>query len=197
MRIAIPGPAALLALLLIGCGDRPAAHAGDPGHTADTEAATGCLGGNGYLRADLHGAINAALDWHDADMSCAGGLRPDGTGLRITIAGPLPAAGGGAARHLRFLFGIEASGPDGPDHALPTNLTAIVEGEQALYATRGDDKCTIDSLRRTAPDPAQPRHLRIDVRGFCTGPATSIDGAARLLVSRFDFAASYTAEEKH
>ncbi len=47
----------------------------------------------GYLRAQLRGAINADLDWHDADIHCEGGPRPDGEGLRVSIAGPLPAIG--------------------------------------------------------------------------------------------------------
>jgi hypothetical protein len=196
MRTAIPGPFVLLSLLLLtGCGDRPATQAtgaGAPG------ASTGCLaGGAGYLRASLRGAINADLDWRDGDMSCEGSLRPDGSGLRITIAGPLadPTAGGGPPRRLRFLFGIDATGPDGPDHALATNVTAIVEGGQQLYATQGSGKCTTDALHRATPDAAKPARQRIDARGFCTGPASSLDGSARVLVSRFDFAAALTAEE--
>jgi hypothetical protein len=197
MRVAIPGPLILLLSLLplIGCGDRPATQATASGSTTPSP---GCVaGGSGFLRATLRGAINADLDWHEGDMSCEGSLRPDGTGLRITIAGPLAAAtaDGGPARRLRFLFGIDATGPDGPGRALATNVTAIVEGEQQLYATQGDDKCTTDSLHRATPDAAKPARQRIDARGFCTGPASSLDGSARVLVSRFDFAAALTAEE--
>ena len=193
MHTAIPGPAALLSLLLIGCGDRPAAPVAGSGSPATT---SGCLAGGGYLRATLRGAINADLDWRGANISCEGSTRPDGTGLRLTIAGPLtdPHAGGAPPRRLRFVFGIDATGPDGPDHALATNVTAIVEGEQQLFATLGDDKCTTDSLRHATPDATQPSHQRVDVRGFCTGPASTIDGAARLLLSSFDFATALTTE---
>lgn len=192
MRIEISGPATLLALVLIGCGDRSTA---ETGNAAAAPQPAGCLAGDaGYLKASLRGAINADLDWHGTEMSCDGSTRPDGHGLRITIAGPL--VSNGVTRSLRFVFGIEANGPDGPDRALATNLTAIIEGEKTIYSTRGDDKCTTDSLRREIPDPTQPRQRRIDASGFCTGPASSLDGAARLLVSRFDFATTYTTEDR-
>jgi len=192
MHPAFPVPLLLLGLLpLIGCGDHPAA---PPVAAASVATATGCLaGGAGYLRATLRGAINADLYWRDAEMSCEGSLRPDGSGLRVTLAGPLP--GDGVPRRLRFLFGIDAQGPDGPDRALPTNVTVIVEGAQQLYSTQGDDKCTTDSLRREIPDAQQPALRHIAARGFCTGPAATLDGSARVLVSRFDFAAVLHTED--
>ena len=87
MHPALPAPLALLALLpLIGCGGRPAAA---PVATPAVAPSTGCLaGGAGYLRATLRGAINTDLYWRDAEMSCEGSLRPDGSGLRVTLAGP-------------------------------------------------------------------------------------------------------------
>jgi len=66
----------------------------------------------------------------------------------------------------------------------------IFEGERRLFATQGDDKCTVDALtqQRTGPLGGPERSWRIEARGFCVGPAATLSGDARLLVTRFDFA---------
>jgi hypothetical protein len=172
-----------------------ACSAPDPEAAAPTAAQ--CLpDAGGYLRAQLRGAINADLDWRDADIRCEGGPRPDGEGLRVSIAGPLPAsAGESAGRTLRFVFGIDTAAAVTDGSALATNLTAIVEssaagtGDPALFATRGDDKCTVDRLQRRSVDAqASGSDYRVEARGFCLGPATSLDGDTRLHVTTFDFA---------
>jgi len=181
--------AAGLALVLL-VGGSPAEPA-----TPAAPATNACLPGSGaFLRATLRGALNADIDWRDAQLSCEGSARPDGRGLRITLAGPLPAATGVAPRRLRFVFGIDTPDPGGAHQALPTNLTVILEGEQQLFATRGDDKCTTDRLHRSDPAPGATGAAQIAARGFCTRPASTLDGAARLLVSTFDFAASLSTE---
>ena len=179
--------AAMPGLLNVACSaaERPAAAA------SAAPARSHCLpDASGFLRAQLRGALNVDLDWHDADIRCEGGPRPDGAGLRVSIAGPMPAgAGDNAGRVLRIVFGIQTGASATEGSALATNLTAIVEGDGTLYATRGDDKCTVDRLhRRSASDGGGPHDFRVDARGFCLGPASSIDGQTRLLVTTFDFA---------
>jgi hypothetical protein len=108
-------------------------------------AVKGCLAsGNGYLRARIRGAMNLDVNWHNADLECDGGPRPDGSGLRVAFAGPPHSDG----RRLRLVFGVDAvhEGRDG--HELPTNLTVIFEGEDRLFSTRGDDHCTVDELKQ-------------------------------------------------
>src|SRR5690606_8093577 len=139
--------AALLAATLAGCGDRPQQAA------AGTALPAGCLAdGTGRLEAALRGALEAEVAWDNSRMECDGDLRPDGSGLRITIAGPLPAALESAAagsadapRRLRFIFGIDlADTAEGPAEVLPTNLTVIIEGGEQLYATRGSELCAVE-----------------------------------------------------
>jgi hypothetical protein len=197
MRNPLPGPLALCLALLMGCGARVPAEAANPEPAANPPAAgaaTPCLpAGSAYLRASLRGAINADLDWTDAQISCAGSARPDGSGLRLTLAGPLaPVAAGQPERRLRFVFGVGSAAPGATEQALPTNLTAIIEGGQQAFATLGDDKCTTDRLQR---GPVEGGRQRIEARGFCTGPAATLDGSARLLVSTFDFAVALSTEE--
>ncbi len=157
--------------------------------SADAAKATthGCLaGGNGYLRATIRGATSLDVNWHNAEIECDGGPRPDGSGVRVAFAGPRHPDG----RRLRLVFGVEALREGHPARDLPTNLTVIFEGEERVFATRGDDHCTVDELHqeRVGALGGTQRAWRIVARGFCIAPASSLTGDARILVSKFDFA---------
>lgn len=151
-----------------------------------------CLPGErGFLRASLRGAIDADLDWRGAPLQCEGGARPDGHGLRVSFLGPLDASG----HRLRIVFGIAAPPGTARSKAAATNVTVIVEGEQRVYATRGDERCSIDAvvqeplpLASASSTAGAERDYRIAARGYCIDPATMLDGSARLYINRFDFA---------
>jgi hypothetical protein len=148
-----------------------------PGHGA-------CLSdGTGYVSARIRGALNMDLSWKDAQLACAGDARPDGSGLRVSFAGPGP-----GGKVLRLVFGISSAHEGKPGRELPTNLTVLLDGGR-IFATQGDGKCTMDQLSQQ-PLPGAPglRAWRIEAHGFCVTPANAIDGKGRILVSRFDFA---------
>jgi hypothetical protein len=153
-------------------------------------ATSSCLPSHdGYLRVRLRGARDLDIDWHDADLECEGGERPGQGGLRLAFAGPVTSPG----HRLRFVFGVATPPGIASSREVPTNVTVIFEGDNGLYSTRGDDKCTIDELtqapmlaRDGARSPAGA--LRVSGRGFCASPAAAIDGSDTLLLSRFDFA---------
>jgi hypothetical protein len=171
----------------------PASSAPAPAsETAHTRAA-GCLPtGNGYLRARIRGALNLDINWHNADIECDGALRPDGSALRMSFAGPPH----GDGRRLRLVFGVRAVSEGRAGRALPTNLTVILEGER-VFATRGDDHCTVDELRqeRLGALGGRLRTWRVVARGFCTSPASALNSDARILVTRFDFAGNAVFED--
>ncbi len=156
--------------------------------TASADSASrGCfVAGDGYLRARLRGAVDLDIDWKNSEMECAGGPRPNGRGMRVSIGGPQR----GDGRRIRIVFGIadvrEGQGGD----ALPTNITLLFEGEQRLFATQGDDKCTVDKLTQQRVESlGTPLAVyRVVARGFCLGPATSLTRDERVLLTSFDFA---------
>ena len=157
-------------------------------------APKGCLAaGNGYLRAQIRGAVNLDVNWHNAELQCEGGPRPDGSGLRIAFAGPQHADG----RRLRLVFGVEAVREGREGRELPTNLTVIFEGENRLFATRGDDHCTVDELRqdRVGALGGPVRVWRVSARGFCIAPASTLSSDARIVVNSFDFAGTAVFED--
>jgi hypothetical protein len=141
--------------------------------------------------------MNLDVNWHNADMQCDGGPRPDGSGLRVAFAGPPHADG----RRLRLVFGVDSAREGRSGHELPTNLTVIFEGEERLFATRGDDHCTVDALQeeKVSSSSASRRSYRVVARGFCTEPAAALGKNERILVTRFDFAGrvSYDSAVHH
>lgn len=161
---------------------------------ATAHATAGCLPtGNGYLRAKIRGALNLDINWHNAELECDGGLRPDGSALRVSFAGPPH----GDGRRLRLVFGVRAVSEGRAGRELPTNLTVILEGEERVFATRGDDHCTVDELRqeRLGALGGATRTWRIVARGFCTEPASTLSSDARILVTSFDFAGNAVYED--
>jgi hypothetical protein len=164
---------------------------------------SGCFAaGDGYLRARMRGAVDLDLDWKDAQMQCEGGPRPPGrdnksNGLRVSIAGPLR----GEGRRIRLVFGIAGVGEGRDGETLRTNVTILFEGERRVYATLGDDKCTVDSLtqRRVESLGGDPAIYRVEARGFCLGPATSLSRNERVLVTSFDFAGrvEFSDDDRH
>lgn len=166
-----------------------------PGPVATAAGARhGCLPtGNGYLRARIRGALNLDIDWNNAEIECDGGPRPDGSGVRISFAGPAHSDG----RRLRLVFGVGSVHEGVSGHDLPTNLTVIFEGEQRLFATRGEDHCTVDELRqeRLGALGGPKRSWRIIARGFCIAPASTLNSDARILIDRFDFAGNAVFED--
>jgi hypothetical protein len=158
-------------------------------------AQRGCLqSGNGYLRARIRGSLNLDIDWHNGEIECDGGARPDGSGIRVSFAGPRQSDG----RRLRMVFGVGAAKEGSAGRELPTNLTVIFEGEDRLFTTRGDSRCTVDELQqeRLGALGGPRRTYRIVARGFCVDPASTLSGDGRILVSRFDFAGNATFEDE-
>ena len=178
------------ALLLIPAlnGAAPAAA---PANAPSTASPGGCLpSGNGFLRARIRGALNLDVNWQNAELECEGGARPDGNGIRLSFAGPQRSDG----RRMRMVFGVTNAAEGSPGSALPTNLTVIFEGEKRLFATRGDDKCTVDKLQQERVESVggDSRSYRVVGSGFCTEPANTLNEKERIVVSSFDFAGRVT-----
>lgn len=177
-----------LALVLVGL--TCTACAGDSGTPAATAPAPApCAATDGFLSAQLRGALTHDISWKGADLQCEGGPRPEGKGVRVTFAGPLPAAGDAVTappRQLRFIFGIDLDdAAAGEARVLPTNITVIVEGAQQLFATRGDDRCAIESLERQPLQGTQLEQVR--ARGYCISPAVDLASDTTLLIPTFEF----------
>jgi hypothetical protein len=164
--------------------------------TATRSAQVRCLPDHdGYFRARLSGSIDVDIDWSDAQMECAGSVRPSGNGLRLRFS----AVAADSDAKLVLLFGVTGLKEGAAGHALPANLTIIREGRGEFYATQGDGKCTVDEVRQQPLRglPLKQRSWRVEARGFCIQPARALNGKGDVLVTRFDFAgrADFSSED--
>jgi len=174
-----------------------------PPEPAAPEVQPGCFSvGGGYLRARLRGALDLDLNWKNGEMQCEGGPRPPGrnnksNGIRVSIGGPAR----GDGNRLRLVFGIAGVGEGAGGQTLRTNLTILFEGEQRIFATQGDDKCTVDSLTQERVEVLGPGRAvyRVVARGFCLGPATSLSREERITMTSFDFAGrvEFSDDDRH
>ncbi len=158
------------------------------------KAAVDCLGGRGYLKARIRGALVRDLDLR-RKLACDGESRPDGSGVRLSFAGP-PGPG-----RLRLIFGVSGVREGIPGRELPVNLTLLEDGGR-IFATRGEGKCTLDDLRQMRETAAGHTHTwRLTARGFCTDPINALNPApgrsGSIVVSRFDFSGVVTFAGGH
>jgi hypothetical protein len=153
---------------------------------APASVAVSCLpSGDGYLHARLGGAMDQTIDWPNSGTRCQGETRSEPPGVRLSFQRE-PAG----KENLLFVFGLTGVREGQPAHALGTNLTLIVQGTSKIYGTRGDSRCTVDSLTQTATKTAHS--YRLEARGFCTQPAHAVRGNGTVLVSTFEFAGLVT-----
>jgi hypothetical protein len=149
-------------------------------------AGAGCLSsGDGYLRANLGGAIEAHIDWPNSGTVCEGESRATPPGVRLSFRRD---AGGNP--DLLLLFGLTGVRPGAAGHEIAANVTVIVQGTNRIYGTQGDSRCTVDSFWQLPL--ATKGNYRIEARGFCTQPAHAVRGAGDVLVSTFEFAGPVT-----
>jgi hypothetical protein len=186
--------ALVITLAALGPAAAPAA-AQEPAQALLPAASLGgpcLLSGRAYLRAQIRGAVRLNVDVQGRQLSCEGGPRQDGSGIRMGFEGRV------GKRRVRMVFGIDGAHEGRPGRELPTNLTVIFEGERQLFATQGDGNCTVDRLRqkriggaagpRTASHGGPTRSYRITAHGFCIAPANDVLGKQRIMVTTFDFA---------
>lgn len=162
-------------------------------------APVSCLpSGDGFLRARLQGSIEATIDWPNAGTRCEGEERPGQGGVRMSFR-----RDPGSAPDLLFVFGVSRIREGQAAKGVGVNLTVILQGGSLIFGTRGDSRCTVDSLQQTRLADEHPsatqdhrRRYRIEARGFCTQPAHAVRGDGSVLLTTFDFAGAVAFDLK-
>jgi len=130
-----------------------------------------------YLSGTVYGAVERAIEWRGTDMTCQGGPRPNGDGVRLVFAAPGSADGG----PLVFVIGISGALGELTDTERAANVTLIDESSGRFFSTGQQERCwtTVTSVA--------DEDDRISVGGefYCAGSLPSLsDGSS---VSLRDF----------
>jgi hypothetical protein len=145
-----------------------------------------CLAsGDGYLHAEMGGAIEARIDWPNSGTRCEGESRDNPPGVRLSFQRP-----SGAVPNLLLVFGLTGVRQGEAAREVKANLTIIEQGTSRIFGTLGDSRCTVDSLSQRPL--AIAGSYRLEARGFCTQPAHAVRGKGDVLVSTFEFAGPVT-----
>ena len=156
-----------------------------PGAPVTTQPVACLASGDGYLHAQMGGAIEARIDWPNSGTRCEGESRHNPPGVRLSFQ-----RASGAAPNLLLVFGLTGVRKGEAAREVRANLTVIVQGTSRIFGTLGDSRCTVDTLTQRPLDAAGS--YRLEARGFCTQPAHAVRGKGDVLVSTFEFAGPVT-----
>ncbi|MDJ0906190.1 MAG: hypothetical protein QNI96_09245 [Woeseiaceae bacterium] len=169
--------AALVVALLAACHPGAEVTAG-----AAEEAPVLQCGADGYLSAQLYGAIETRLEWDQDDLECMGMPRPEGRGIRLRLAAVDPASGS----ELVFIIALPDFGRDSGPAEFDTNTTLIEAGNGRFFSTPNTDNCLVDVESVRGLDEAGERY---SIAGtlYCVSPLPEVNGVSSVSVPELRF----------
>lgn len=142
---------------------------------------------DGYLSGRLYGAIARRIEWRGTAMSCEGGPRPGGDGVRLVFAAP-PSR---ASARLVFVIGISGAldGLAGAERA--ANITLIDESAGRFFSSGRQERCWT-KINSVGGD-----HARVRVSGdlYCTGSLPSLSDGSSVTLGDFRFSGLLVGDE--
>src|ERR1700675_396182 len=120
--IALCAPLALTAAL----ADTP------PGAPVTAKPVACLASGDGYLHAQMGGAIEARIDWPNSGTRCEGESRHNPPGVRLSFQ-----RASGTAPNLLLVFGLTGVRKGEAARAVSANLTVIVQGTRRIFGKIG------------------------------------------------------------
>ncbi len=139
-------------------------------------------GADGYLSAQLYGAIETRLDWNQDDLECTGMPRPEGRGIRLRLAAVDPASGS----ELVFIIALPEFGRDSGPAEFDTNTTLIEAGNGRFFSTPNTDNCLVDVKSVRGLDDAGERYS-ISGTLYCVSPLPEVNGVSSVSVPELRF----------
>ena len=164
---------------LSGCKSPAATDSVDPQPEASTEL---LCGEQGYVSAELYGALETTLDWRKHDLECSGMPRPEGRGARLRFAGP----GGGEDLRLAIIIGIPEFSRDTASDEFSSNVTLIEEGNGRFFSTSDLNNCLTHVVSVTSLDDSGDRYAIIGEL-YCVSPLAEINGQSSVSITEMRF----------
>ncbi len=134
---------------------------------------------DGYLSGHLYGALDRAIEWRGTDMTCEGGPRPNGEGLRLVFAAPAD----DSRPRLVFVIGVAGTVGDLSGSERLANITLIDEASGRFFSSGGQERCwtTVESVEY---DGGQ---VRIGGEVYCQGSLPSLSDGSSVTLRDFRY----------
>lgn len=142
-------------------------------------------GTGAYLRGELHGGLEWAIDWSARTMRCDGMLRPDNAGLRLIFAPPEDAPG------PLLVIGLNGHPDDLPDREVAANLTIVDEGNGRFFNSGAGERC----WAQTAQVNQEAGSYIVAGRVYCAGALAEVNGPGTVTPGEIEFAGRIPASE--
>lgn len=166
-------------MILSAAACKPEAESGVAAPSEDA-ASPGC-GDDGFLVAEIYGAISASLNWSGAHLTCEGMPRPDGRGARLRFAGSVD------EHEIAIIVAMPELTRESAGGELASNVTLIEEGNGRFYSTADLDVCLTQIDAMEALDNEGNRY---SVAGsvYCVSPLVQVNGDSSISVNELSFA---------
>ena len=171
------GLISILAASFPGCN--PASESLEPAN--EDVATTNECGEQGYLSAELYGAIETTVNWAADDLHCEGMQRPSNRGARLRFSGH--ASDG---QNIAFIIALPdlQLGETGEEYR--SNITLIEEGGGRFFSTADLEICWTDI---DGVESVGDTSTRFAIRGavYCVAPLTEVNGDSDVSIRDFKF----------
>ncbi len=168
---------------LLVCAGLWGCHSGADVTAAAVEEEPALLcGADGYLVAQLYGAIETRLDWDSGDLECTGMPRPEGQGIRLRLAASDPATGS----ELVFIIAMPEFDRVSGSAEFDANTTLIEEGNGRFFSTQDSDNCLVNVESVSSLDDAGDRY---SIAGtlYCVTPLPEVNGDSSVSIPELRF----------
>jgi len=138
-------------------------------------------GDQGYLSAELYGAIETTVNWAATDLHCEGMKRPSSRGARLRFSGHA-----GDGKNIAFIISLPdlQLGETGEEYR--SNITLIEEGGGRFFSTADLEICWTDIDGVESVDDTNTR-FAISGAVYCVAPLTEVNGDSDVSIRDFRF----------
>jgi hypothetical protein len=175
------GAVAVAAVRGLSAGDMPPVARGF--NTADLCTSIG----DAYLSGSVYGAVEQQIEWRGTDMTCDGGLRPGGEGVRVVFAGP----GAMDGDRIVVVIGIDGAINELTAAERNANITIIDESSGRFYSSGGQERCWT-----MVSDATNDRGtFRVTGEAYCTGSLPSVADSSSVRLRGFRYSGRVNVDD--
>jgi len=138
-------------------------------------------GDQGYLSAELYGAIETTVNWAATDLRCEGMQRPSNRGARLRFSGQTS-----DGTDIAFIISLPdlQLGETGEEYR--SNITLIEEGGGRFFSTADLEICWTDINDVESVDDTSTR-FAISGAVYCVAPLREVNGDSDVSIRDFRF----------